>query len=229
MKKFTEDENKFIDWCFNTERVKIHFLNDPKRRDNITDIRTVINYRNYNVGTIGIPNHKLMHSIFEKMGYCRDGKTTLKEKEKEKEAKKEAERKAWGIEKKKMLRMIEKKRKELNNIEIEINNHDKSFEKVIEEKKIIAQDAFSKKMTDERKESRDKLTSNVHKSVDSLSYNNLRAMAKEKKIENYGKMKKVDLIESIKNLDVPIVEKPKEPEPEEEEEGEGEEEEGEEV
>lgn len=191
MIKFTKEENIFINRCF--EITLIHFVKNPKKRDDIDDIREVVNYRNYRVGSIGVPNHKLMHSIFGKMGYCNNGKTTLEEEEKRLESIKIIEKNKWIKDRNEMLELIDSNIGQLNKKKIEILNHDKNFNKIVKAKTIVAQEAFSKQMNDERDKSRDKLVEETQKTISELSYPELRKIAKEKKIPDFHKMKTAEL------------------------------------
>lgn len=194
--KFTTEEQTFIDHCFNST---LHiFVENPLNRDNTEDIRKAVNYRNYNIGSIGVKNHEYMHSIFDKMGYCRDGKTTKDEEYQRELALEKEKAEIWTKTRDLALVEVKNKMKELRKLEKELLNHDTKFNEVIKKKAKIAQTEFKEKMKEERRESQSLLIQETRKSVDDMNLRELRLMAKQRKIINYSRMKKVDLLEAVK-------------------------------
>jgi len=195
MIEFTDEENKFIDFCFET--TLNHFVKNPKNRKDLNDIREVINYRNYNVGQIGRRRHELMWSIFEKMGYCRDGKTTKQEELQAKLQREREQLEAWEKEKKKLMSEIDLKIAELKKVKKKLQEHDLNFSETIKKKAEIAQKEFKKQIQQDRDESRSLLIAQSREVLEEMGYQELRVIAKTKGIPEFYKMKKAELITAI--------------------------------
>lgn len=195
MVKFTKDEQEFINHCFSSTLV--YFVENPLERDNEEHIRQAINYRNYNIGHIGVENHKLMHSILDKLGYCKDGKTTKTEAmTREIELEKE-KAEIWAKERDFTIEQIDGKIKELQKMKRDLVNHDKKFNEEVKEKAVVAQNEFKEKIKEERIESQNLLIKETQKALKDMTLRELRTIAMQNKIPKYSRMLKVDLITAI--------------------------------
>jgi len=195
MVQFTPQEQKWIDHCF--DATLFQFVKNPLTRDNLDHIRQAINYRNYHIGQIGVKNHALMHSIFDKMGYCRDGKTT-KDNAMKKEIALEKEKAAiWTQQREEALAQIDAKIMELIQMKKDLQTHDDSFNLIVKEKAKVAEAAFKKDIKAERKESQTDLLTETLQTLGELNLRELREIAREQKITNYSRMRKADLVKAI--------------------------------
>ncbi|MHA2181045.1 MAG: Rho termination factor N-terminal domain-containing protein [Promethearchaeota archaeon] len=198
MTKFTKEENAYIDQCF--VRTKVIFIDDPKQRDNETDILFLVNYMHDKIGNIGPDNHKLMYSIFNKLGYCKDGKTTL-EQERINVAKKEREaEKQWINDRNIALTRIDAKMAALEKLKLELEGKDKEFiERSKENKKLLLED-FNKKEKQKKEQEQKRIIKLANKQLNEMTVPELREVAKGKNIKNYSKMRKAELQAAIGEL-----------------------------
>jgi hypothetical protein len=198
MIKFTKEENTYIDQCF--ERTKVIFIDDPKQRDNETDILFLVNYMHDRIGHIGPDNHKLMYSIFNKFGYCKDGKTTL-EQERINKAKKEQEaEKQWIKDRNIALNRIDAKMAALVNLKSELEGKDKEFIERSKENKKLLLDDFNKKEKQRIEQEQKRIIKLATKQLNEMTVPELREVAKDKNIKNYSKMRKAELQAAIGEL-----------------------------
>jgi len=194
--KFTEDEQKFIDHCFDSTLA--HFVKDPLSRDNVEHIREAVNYRNYNIGQIGIKNHELMHSIFDKMGYCKDGKTTKNEAFKREVALEQEKAEVWTQQRDLAVLDCDEKIKELQKIKQSLLGHDKKFNEIAKEKAEIAKNKFQEKIKEERIESRNILIRESSDLVDGMNVRQLRDLGRERGVKCCSRMNKAEMQTAIK-------------------------------
>ena len=194
--KFTEEEQTFIDHCYAS--TLHHFIGNPLKRDNPDHIREAINDRNYNIGQIGPENHKLMHSIFDKLGYCKDGKTT-KDEEYQRQIKLEEEKvELWNKQRKIAIEDIHSKIAELKQLEQDLLNHDINFNKIVEEKAKVVKEQFQKEIKEKRKDSRNMLIRETQDQIDNMVVRELRVLASERGVKNYSRMNKAEMKQAIK-------------------------------
>ncbi len=194
--QFTENEQTWIDHCFDS--TLYHFVQDPLRRDNPDHIRQAINYRNYNIGSIGARNHEYMHSVFSKLGYCNDGKTTKTEEMNQKIALEKEKAEVWAKQKAKAIGEIDQKIAELKDMKEELINHDLKFNEVVKEKAEKVKEQFQKEIKEDRKESQNLLIRATQEKIDNMNVRELCAEASIRGIKNYSRMKKADLLIAIK-------------------------------
>lgn len=189
--KFTKEEQGFIDHCFET--TLYHFVQNPLDKGKEKDVLEAINYRNYNIGSIGIDNHKLMHSILDKMGYCKDGKTTKTEAMQKEIALEQEKASIWATEKAELISQAQKQIKELQGIISDLESHDEKMDK--KEKAIMAnaEEKIKENLKREREESQKNIIVDIEKRIDQMNLRELRALAREKNIANYSRMAKADL------------------------------------
>ena len=195
MSKYTPEELKFINHCFDTTLA--HFANNPLVRAKDADIREAINYRNYNIGSIGVAGHKNMHSIFKKMGYCNNGKTTIDE-QMQRDLQVEEEKVAqWGIDKDEMIAELRAVIKACQKQIDDLAMHDKRFKIYVQKQAKLTQIKFTAEMKEDRVVSQKKIINESKISVQDakISYENLnvkqlRQLAKKKEIPNYYRMTK---------------------------------------
>lgn len=194
--KFTKDEQDFINHCFDS--TLHHFIGNPLKRDNANDIRKAINDRNYNIGQIGPENHELMHFIFDKLGYCKDGKTTKNEEYQRQIALEKEKAELWNNQRKIAIEDIHSKIAELKQMEQDLLNHDINFNKVVAEKAKVVKEQFQKEIKEERKESRNMLIRETQKEVNDMVVRELRVLASERGVKNYSRMNKAEMQQAIK-------------------------------
>ena len=194
--KFTEEEQIFIDHCFNST---LHiFVENPLNRDNIEDIRKAVNYRNYNIGSIGVKNHEYMHSIFDKIGYCNDGKTTKSEAHKREIALEEEKAAIWTTQRDSAILKCDERIAELQQIKRDLISHDKMFNKIAEEKAVVAKEEFQEKIKEERTESRNMLIRETNDQISGMNTRELRKLASERGVKCYSRMNKAEMQIAIK-------------------------------
>jgi hypothetical protein len=181
--KYTQEELKFIEMCF--VETLFHFIQNPLNRDNPDDIREAINYRNYNIGSIGPYNHDLMHSIFDKMGYCNDGKTTKTEKyQRELQFEKE-KAEAWGIKRSELIEKIDAQIAELKQMKKDYLDFETDYQKMIKEEAAKVKAQFQEDMKKEKVVMQKNLEQNIteRKDISDMTVRELKAFAKEKGIK----------------------------------------------
>jgi hypothetical protein len=194
--KFTEDEQGFINHCFKST---LHvFLENPLKRDNIEDMRKAINYRNYNIGSIGKENHILMWSIFDKIGYCKDGKMTKDEEHKRQMALEQEKVELWANQRDIAISECDEKIAELQQIKRDLISHDIKFNEVVKEKAKVVQEEFKEQVKEERKESRNMLIRESQNMIDQMTVRELRVLCREKGIKNYSRINKAEMKIAIK-------------------------------
>lgn len=193
--KFTKQEKKFIDECF--QMTLDHFITNPLTRDNPEDILKAVNYRNYYIGQIGITNHQIMWSIFDKMGYCKDGKMTKADRERQKEAEHLLKLEQWKQESGLAIAKIDAKIQELEEIKKDILSHEVAFDKKMKIKEKQVKAALHKQMDIEREVSQQKTIDTAMKKVNTMTLRELRVVARDKKIKNFSRMSKADLLAQV--------------------------------
>lgn len=194
--EFTKDEQGFIDHCFKST---LHvFLENPLKRDNADHIREAVNYRNYNIGTIGPENHILMWSILDKLGYCKDGKITKDEEYKRQLSLEQEKAELWAKQRDVAVSECDTKISELQQIKRDLINHDIKFNEVVKEKAKVAQEEFKEQIKEERIESRTMLIRESQSLVDTMNVRQLRVLCSEKGIKNYSRLNKAEMQTAIK-------------------------------
>ena len=194
--KFTKIEQAYIKECFDLSLAR--FLKNPLNRNNLEDIRKVVNYRHDNMGQIGVNNHQIMHSIFSKMKYCKDGKTTMDEREAQIKAKEEQTVIDWETDKNKLLTQIDEKVEKLLEMKMQIQSHDISHDQESEIQLQQVQVQMKKEFKEKKIESQKQLVEQVTKSIDEMTIRELIIVAKAKGIVNYSRMKKEVLLAAVR-------------------------------
>jgi DNA repair exonuclease SbcCD ATPase subunit len=153
MVNFTEKERKFIQKAFRSTRK--FFPDDPLNtaitEDNMNDIMLAVNYYHNHVGSIGRDGHETMWDIFAKLGFCKDGVTTFKEREQQINEKKEKEIKRRKKEQKQkaeeLQKIIENAKEKLERVQ----KTDEEIEAEITEMELKAKQKLKEEMTRLRK------------------------------------------------------------------------------
>jgi hypothetical protein len=92
--KFDKSKQQYIDETFKLVNQRLALQSkDVLTEQSLENILFALHYRHDRIGSMGPRNHELMFSVFKALGYCRDGKTTLKEAELRAKRLKEAEKK----------------------------------------------------------------------------------------------------------------------------------------
>lgn len=195
MVKFTDEENGFIDESFSI--TLLHYAKKPKDRTKLKDIRVILVYRNMYIGHIGKEGHRIIHSIFKKMGYCEDGQKTLKQQREEDLAKAQEKANEFKVKTEKAVIDIDQKIAELQNLKNELLTHKQSFGEILKEKEAEAKIKFEEEMKQEQKRSQDNIIDKINKSIDKMNLRELRLVAKEHKIPLYSRMPKEELLLAV--------------------------------
>jgi hypothetical protein len=187
--KFTKEENGFIDRCF--EDTLFHFIQNPRKRDDIEHIREVVNFRNYKIGYIGKENHKLMWSIFDKMGYLKDGKTTKTEEYKRQLQLEKDKADVWANNKAILLSQIKNSIEDLKQMQKDIENHETNYELMVKAEADKVRIKFQKDMKIKKEVMQKDIIENVsqRKSLNDMTVKELRDVARQNGVVGYGQAK----------------------------------------
>ena len=197
---FTNSEKAYITQSFELEQVKSHFFKegvsdlDPTKDAHILK---VLFHRDNKIGFIGKEGHDLMHAIYHKLGYGKDGMTTLA---------------AIAIERERMNQLEQNQLKELKDSAIKkVENQMKELEGILEDLKMSSSDieAFEaterakleaeleKKLRKEEKKMIQKESRKITKATDLMNIPQLKKLAKQRNLTGYSKLRKNELIHLI--------------------------------
>lgn len=195
---FTENEQAFINMCF--EETLFAFIKDPLDPKNPDHILEAINYRNYKIGYLGEEKHKIMWSVFEKLGYGKDGKKTLQQIKEEEHLKEEEEKAAWGILKQNLLEQITEKLNVLTILKKELESFDEKEAVKLEEQRQEEIKLIEEKLEIVKAEDQDIISNIALNEISKLKKADLQDIAKKLNIPYYYKKNKTELIQTIQNV-----------------------------
>ena len=197
---FTHSEQAYIDQTFEMERVKSHFFKEGvSDLDPTTDahILKVLGHRDQKIGFIGKEGHDLMHAIYHKLGYGKDGITTLKDIAIEKERIRLLDENKLKDLKEAAIAKIGTQIKELLAIkaDLEMSNADiKTFEAKARAKFEAELDTRLRK---EEKKVIQKEIQKITKATELMNIPQLKKLAKQRNLTGYSKLRKNELIHLI--------------------------------
>ena len=103
----------------------------------------------------------------------------------------------WSIEREAAIAKIDKNIMDLIQMKKDLQMHDETFNEVVKKKAKIAEDKFKEEIKIERKESQKSLLTDTLQTLSELNLRELREIARAKKITNYSRMRKADLVKAI--------------------------------
>ncbi|MHA1795347.1 MAG: Rho termination factor N-terminal domain-containing protein [Candidatus Helarchaeota archaeon] len=197
---FNEEEQRFINETF---RITLpYFVDSPLDRDNQEDMLKALRYREKHIGYIGVKGHRIIQSIYDKLGYWKDGITTKTEKEREQKIKTIEKEVNFKKEKAQMIDAINKQIQALQNLKAEIESEDEKVAK--QATKIKNKLAEKEKMLieNERLKIREELLKKASAKLNQMTVAQLREAAKKKGIKKIATMRKNELVKEIAKAEI---------------------------
>ena len=197
---FTNSEKAYITQSFEMEQVKSHFFKEGvSDLDPTTDahILKVLGHRDQKIGFIGKEGHDLMHAIYHKLGYGKDGITTLKDIAIEKERIKLLEQNELKDLKEAAIVKVQHQIKELQALEEDLkksNSDIKAFE-ATERAKLEAE--LDTRLRKEEKKVIQKEIKKIKLATDQMNIPQLRKLAKQRNLKGYYNLRKGEMINFI--------------------------------
>jgi len=196
---FTETEKAYITQSFEMDQVKSHFFKEGISKLEITKehILMVLWFRDNKIGFIGKSGHESMHAIYHKLGYGKDGKTTLIEIEAEKVRLRQLEETELKKLKDEARSKINNQIKELKEIlgDLEKSSADiKGFEDG-ERAKLEAE--LQQRLRTKEKHIIQKEITHIKRATEAMNIPQLKKLAKQHRLSGYSKLRKGELIHLI--------------------------------
>ena len=193
--KFTDTEQTYINDTFTI--VNPHFAANPLNRDNPNDLREALRFREYNIGSIGVEGHKTSHAIFDKLGFCEDGKTTKNALREKLIADQKQAAIAINKEKHDLKDTVRKRIQELENLYAEIDAEDEKVESIKMEIHEETAQIAAEKLAVAKIDHRQQLIAKANDALNDMTVTDLRKMAEANKIKGFSTKRKQELIKLL--------------------------------
>jgi len=197
---FTKSEQAYITQSFELEQVKSHFFKegvpdlDPNKAAHILK---VLFHRDNKIGFIGKEGHDLMHGIYHKLGYGKDGITTLEAIAKERERIILLEQNELKELKEAALVQVRNQIEELKALEEDLKKSNSDIKAFEAKERVKLEEELQHKLRKEEKKLIQKEIVKIKKATDQMNIPQLKQLAKQRNLSGYSKLRKNELIHLI--------------------------------
>ena len=196
---FTDTEKAYITQSFEMDQVKSHFFKEGISKLEITKehILMVLSFRDNKIGFIGKSGHESMHAIYHKLGYGKDGKTTLIEIEAEKMRIRQLEETKLKKLKEEAISKINTKIKELEAIREDLKKSSADIKEFEKGERVKLEAELAQRLRKEEKKTIQKEITKIKRATEAMNIPQLKALAKQHRLSGYSKLRKGELIQLI--------------------------------